>query len=189
MLWGHLAVLLTVLPIAIPALRYDPDQVRYNLNENETATDPLHYWGEWDNHTFHSSPKNWRFPFYTVTLDRYVDGDPTNNEANDTVFEHHWMTNQFRFGGDARGLMNNLDYIQGMGMKGLYMTGSPFINMPWSGDGYGPLDFTLLDPHHGDIEDWRALVTEIHRRDMYVILDNTMATLVSTMTQGNQNCH
>lgn len=50
--------------------------------------------------------------------------------------------------------------------------------MPWGGDGFGPLDFTLLDRHHGAIEDWRALTTEIHRRDMYVILDNTMATLV-----------
>lgn len=48
--------------------------------------------------------------------------------------------------------------------------------MPWSGDGYGPLDFTLLDHHHGVLDDWRALVTEIHRRDMYVILDNTLAT-------------
>ena len=27
------------------------------------------------------------------------------------------MTNQFRFGGDVRGLYNNLDYIQGLGMK------------------------------------------------------------------------
>lgn len=50
--------------------------------------------------------------------------------------------------------------------------------MPWSGDGYGPLDFTLLDRHHGAIQDWRELITEIHRRDMYVILDNTMATFV-----------
>ena len=49
--------------------------------------------------------------------------------------------------------------------------------MPWSGDGYGPLDFTLLDAHHGVIEDWRALITEIHRRDMYIILDNTMGTM------------
>lgn len=50
------------------------------------------------------------------------------------------------------------------------------MNMPWAGDGYGPLDFTLLDKHHGTIADWRALITEIHNRDMYVILDNTMAT-------------
>jgi alpha-1,3-glucan synthase len=48
--------------------------------------------------------------------------------------------------------------------------------MPWAGDGYGPLDFTLLDHHHGDIEDWRMLITKIHKKGMYVILDNTMAT-------------
>ena len=49
--------------------------------------------------------------------------------------------------------------------------------MPWASDGFGPLDFTLLDHHHGLIEDWRAFITEVHRRDMYVILDNTMATM------------
>ena len=89
----------------------------WNLNENQAAIDPLDYWGEWNNHTFHPSPTNWRFPFYILTMDRYVDGDPTNNEANGTHFEHDWMSNQFRFGGDARGLMNHLDYIQGFGIK------------------------------------------------------------------------
>lgn len=49
--------------------------------------------------------------------------------------------------------------------------------MPWSSDGFGALDFTLLDHHHGMIEDWRALVTEMHRRGMYVILDNTLGTM------------
>ncbi|KAL8938873.1 MAG: hypothetical protein Q9211_003009 [Gyalolechia sp. 1 TL-2023] len=165
------------LPGLSHALRWGPEHVGYNLNENQEATIPTDYWGEWENHEYHPSPSNWRFPFYVLTLDRYVDGDPTNNEANNTVFEHNWMTNQFRFGGDVKGLQHNLDYIQGLGIKALYLTGSPFINMPWSGDGFGPLDFTLLDRHHGNIEDWRAMITEIHRREMYVILDNTMATM------------
>lgn len=39
-----------------------------------------------------------------------------------------------------------------------------------------PLDFTLLDRHFGKIFEWRAAVTEIHSRGMYVILDNTMST-------------
>ena len=51
------------------------------------------------------------------------------------------------------------------------------MNQPWASDGFGPLDFTLLDHHHGQIADWRALIEEIHRRNMYVILDNTMATM------------
>ena len=49
--------------------------------------------------------------------------------------------------------------------------------MPWSSDGFGALDFTLLDHHHGAIADWRNLITEIHRRDMYVIFDNTLGTM------------
>ncbi|CAN8104147.1 unnamed protein product [Discula destructiva] len=159
------------------ALKYESSYTNWNLNQNETATDPLDYWGEWENHTFHPSPDNWRVPFYTLSLDRYANGDPTNDEANGTRFEHDWMSNQFRFGGDAQGLIDDLDYIQGMGIKVIYLIGSPFINAPWQGDGYSPLDLTLLDGHHGHIEDWRNLITAIHDRGMYCVLENTMATL------------
>jgi alpha-1,3-glucan synthase len=108
---------LACLCLSVRALRYDPVHEGWNLNLNQSATDPLDYWGEWENHTFNPSPKNWRVPFYVITLDRFVDGDPTNNDANETSFEHDWTSNQFRFGGDTRGLMNNLDYLQGMGIK------------------------------------------------------------------------
>lgn len=117
MLANYYLLSLFCLVISVLSLRYDPAYEGWNLNLNQSATNPLDYWGEWENHTFNPSPKNWRFPFYVLTLDRYVDGDPTNNEANGTTFEHDWQSNQFRFGGDAKGLMNNLDYIQGMGIK------------------------------------------------------------------------
>ncbi|KAL9022864.1 MAG: hypothetical protein Q9180_008527, partial [Flavoplaca navasiana] len=119
---------LALLSFGVEALRWSPEHVGYNLNENRDAIDPTDYWGEWQNHTYHPSPTNWRFPFYVATIDRFVDGDPTNNEANGTVFEHNWMTNQCRFGGDVKGLEGNLDYIQGLGIKaslrGIYLTGS-----------------------------------------------------------------
>lgn len=105
------------LPLFCFALQWQADQVGYNLNLNETATQPRDYWGEWQDHSYYPSPSNWRLPFYVLTLDRYQDGDPTNNEANGTVFEHNWMSNQFRFGGDTKGLENDLDYIQGFGIK------------------------------------------------------------------------
>ena len=56
------------------ALRYDPEQVGFNLNENKAATDPLDYSGEWTDHTFFPSPSNWRMPMYTLFLDRFVNG-------------------------------------------------------------------------------------------------------------------
>jgi alpha-1,3-glucan synthase len=82
-----------------------------------------------------------------------------------------------RHGGDIMGLLDSLDYIQGMGIKGLYVAGSPFLNQPWTADSYSPLDFTILDHHFGTINDWRNVVNEIHRRGMYIILDNTFATM------------
>ena len=56
------------------ALIYDPAQVGFNLNENQSAEDPLSYWGQWPNHDFHPSPSNWRMPMYTLFLDRFVNG-------------------------------------------------------------------------------------------------------------------
>lgn len=161
---------------SIIGLKFDASQSAWNLNQNVTAIDPLDYWGEWQDHEYMSSPSNWRIPFYTLSLDRYANGDPTNDEANGTHFEHDWMSNQFRFGGDAQGLLRDLDYIQGIGVQVIYLMGSPFLNQPWQGDGYSPLDLTLMDHHHGQIQDWRDLIDAIHARGMYIVLDNTMAT-------------
>lgn len=61
----------------------------------------------------------------------------------------------------------------------MYIAGSPFINLPWGADSYSPLDMTLLDRHFGAIKDWRHAVDEMHRRGMYVVLDNTMSTYAS----------
>ena len=113
----HFLIYLLGLFTCVKALSYDPQQVQWNLNQNQDASSPVEYWGQWENHTFSPSPASWRFPFYILTLDRYVNGDPTNDDSNGTHFEHDWMSNQFRFGGDARGLMNHLDYIQGFGIK------------------------------------------------------------------------
>ena len=110
-------------------------------------------------------------------LDRFVNGDPTNDDANGTAWEQDLYGTQLRHGGDIKGLQDTLDYIQGMGIKGLYLAGSPFINFPWGSDAFSPLDLTLLDPHFATIDAWRECIDEIHARGMYVILDNTMATL------------
>jgi alpha-1,3-glucan synthase len=98
-------------------LRFDKEFIGYNLNENEAATNPLDYSGEWTDHTFHPSPTNWRFPFYTLFLDRYVNGDPVNDDINGTVYEKDSQSNQLRHGGDLVGLVDSLDYIQGLGIK------------------------------------------------------------------------
>ncbi|KAK0625431.1 alpha-1,3 glucan synthase [Bombardia bombarda] len=159
------------------SLRYDPQYATHNLNQNTTAEDPLDYYGKWEDHEFKHSPDNWRFPFYTLFLDRFVNGNPSNDNANGTLFEQDITSTQLRHGGDIQGLIDSLDYIYGMGIRGIYIAGSPFINQPWQSDSYSPLDLTLLDAHFGDIAEWRRAVDEIHNRGMYVLLDNTVATM------------
>jgi alpha-1,3-glucan synthase len=115
---GFFGVCILVLAINLASsLKFDAREVDFNLNQNKTALNPLDYWGEWQDHVYHESPTNWRFPFYTLFLDRFVNGDPSNDDANGTVFEHDAMSNQFRHGGDLAGLIDTLDYIQGMGIK------------------------------------------------------------------------
>lgn len=138
----------------VDCLRYTPEYAQWNLNTNQKAEKPLDYSGSWENHKFFPSPQNWRFPFYTLFLDRFVNGDPSNDNANETLFEQDITSTQFRHGGDVQGLIDSLDYIQGFGIKvsdtyscwslssftdlqqGIYIAGSPFINMPWQSDMY-----------------------------------------------------
>jgi len=96
---------------------YDQREVDWNLNTNQQTLNPLEYSGEREGHVFTPSPENWRFPFYTLILDRFVNGDPTNDDNNGTVFEHDSTSNQLKYGGDLSGLVESLDYLQGMGIK------------------------------------------------------------------------
>lgn len=114
---GLLGALLLCSSRLAQCLRYDPTEADWNLNTNQAATNPLDYSGTWQDHTFYPSPENWRFPFYTLFLDRFVNGDPTNDDINGTLFEQDIMGTTMRHGGDLAGLVDTLDYIQGMGIK------------------------------------------------------------------------
>jgi alpha-1,3-glucan synthase len=110
-------LILSFLSTLVLSWPYDESLSDYNVNENQSATAPIDYWGEWPNHKYHPSPDNWRFPVYTIFLDRISNGDPTNDDINGTTFEHVIDSNQMRHGGDLEGLLDTLDYIQGMGFK------------------------------------------------------------------------
>ncbi|KAL4939530.1 hypothetical protein BDV06DRAFT_224955 [Aspergillus oleicola] len=178
MKWGTSSSLFVLLATTVTGWPYEESLVDYNLNVNKDAASPAEYTAPtWPNHKYTPSPDNWRFPFYTLFLDRFVNGDPTNDNINGTLFEHDLNSNQMRHGGDAQGLVDTLDYLQGMGIKGIYLAGTILMNQPWGSDGYSILDTTLLDQHFGNIQTWRNAISEIHRRGMYVLFDNTIATM------------
>jgi alpha-1,3-glucan synthase len=43
--------------------------------------------------------------------------------------------------------------------------------------GYSPLDFSVLDPHWGTLQDWQNTIDEIHARGMYFMADFTVGTM------------
>jgi alpha-1,3-glucan synthase len=75
-------------------------------------------------------------PAYTLLLDKWIDGEPANNDYFGLKYEYDYRETQLRAGGDVKGLMSDrsLDYLQGMGYQSIYIAGTFFLNMPWQAD-------------------------------------------------------
>lgn len=132
----RLSTLLGLVPwiALVLAAPYNETYAGYNLNTNQNAQSPLDYDTDFVPSTYHPSPASWRFPFYTVLMDKFADGDPTNNDFFQSPFEWDWRETNFRFGGDLAGLESKLDYLAGMGIRGIFAAGTPWINMLWQAD-------------------------------------------------------
>lgn len=174
---------------SVRAAPYNESLTDYNLNTNANAQSPLDYDTSHTPSSYNPSPANWRaIPFYTILMDKFADGDPSNNDYFGTMYEYDWRETQLRYGGDLKGLEAKLDYLAGMGIKGIFASGTPFLNMPWQADSYSALDFTLLDPHWGTIADWRAVIDAVHARGMYYMVDFTVGTMADLIFwEGFQN--
>lgn len=90
--------------------------------------------------------------FYFVLLDRFKDGDASNNilVQKDKILSYH--------GGDFKGLLENYDHISHLGVNGILFT--PLLdnrNREFYGHfalhGYWPVDHFKLDEHWGDWSD------------------------------------
>ena len=103
--------------VSVQAMRYTKAFEPWNFNTNQTAIDVLDYSGDWPNHTYTPSPDNWRFPVYTIILDKWLNGNPNNDDANATVYEFDFYETGLRNGGDIQGVLDSLDYLEGMGVK------------------------------------------------------------------------
>jgi alpha-glucosidase len=71
--------------------------------------------------------------------------------------------------GDLRGIVGRLDYLQWLGVDALWL--SPIYPSPMADFGYDISDYTDIDPVFGTLADFDALLTEVHRRGLKLILD------------------
>ncbi len=120
---------------------------------------------------------------YFLLPDRFENGDSANDrgglsgERLQTGFDP--THKGFYHGGDLKGLLAQLDYIQSLGATAIWL-GPIYKNRPVQGPpgdesagyhGYWITDFTAVDPHFGTAADMQALVTAVHARGMKLYLD------------------
>ncbi|WP_238988364.1 glycoside hydrolase family 13 protein [Aureibaculum marinum] len=110
---------------------------------------------------------------YLITPDRFANG----NEVNDQVsgLKDQTLNRQqdyFRHGGDIRGIINHLDYIDEMGFTAIWPT--PLLTNDMSESsyhGYAITDFYQVDPRFGTLEAYVELAEKLKERGMKLIMD------------------
>ena len=71
--------------------------------------------------------------------------------------------------GDLRGIRARLDYLQSLGIDAIWI--SPIYPSPMADFGYDISDYCGIAPMYGSLADFDALVVDVHRRGMRIILD------------------
>jgi glycosidase len=112
---------------------------------------------------------------YFVMTDRYANGDPANDDQKRGEYDPSTLDKYS--GGDLQGIIDKLDYIQGLGATAVWIT-PPVANMWWdplqqSGGyhGYWARHLKRVDEHLGTLDTYKALSAALHARGMYLIQD------------------
>ncbi|HEX9056267.1 MAG TPA: glycoside hydrolase family 13 protein [Ktedonobacterales bacterium] len=72
------------------------------------------------------------------------------------------------YGGDLQGIIAKLDYLHSLGVNTLYLNPIFFAD---SNHKYDTADYTMIDPHFGNLRVWQQLVQQAHALGMHIILD------------------
>jgi len=108
---------------------------------------------------------------YLIMPDRFVNGDPTNDEPAEALGSHDRSNPRAYHGGDLRGIQNHLPYLKDLGVTTLWLT--PVVKNGAAQDyhGYGAVDLYAVDPHLGALKDYQDLVSAAHKQGMKILFD------------------
>jgi glycosidase len=71
--------------------------------------------------------------------------------------------------GDFKGMTQKLDYLQGIGVKGIWLT--PFLTSPKVDNGYDIANYYEIDRTYGTKVDFDIFLKEAHKKGIKVIMD------------------
>ncbi len=120
---------------------------------------------------------------YLIMIDRFSDGDQSNNEPPQSRGLYDRGDKFYYHGGDLQGVINHLPYLKELGVTALWLT-------PWYDNydqlneielkegrpstafhGYNPQDFYGVEEHFGDLTLLRQFVETAHRMGFKIIQD------------------
>jgi glycosidase len=118
---------------------------------------------------------------YFILIDRFMDGDPSNNEGGVPASylpydgSHPEALKHYQ-GGDLKGILDQLDELAELGITMIWI--SPFLDNSnrdyvswWPYHGYHPIDFYAIDEHFGDLDNLKTMVNKAHTLGLKVIFD------------------
>ncbi len=109
---------------------------------------------------------------YLIMPDRFANGNPNNDSTSGMAEKADRATPGSRHGGDIEGIIKNLDYIKQLGATAIWNT--PLCESNSSRGtyhGYAQTDVYKIDPRYGTNEDYLKLSSELHSRNMKLVMD------------------
>jgi len=109
---------------------------------------------------------------YLITPDRFANGD-LSNDNHPQLFDKLNPDNPYgRHGGDIQGIINNINYLEELGITAVWLNPLLENNMRVSYHGYAATDLYLIDPRFGSDELFKELVGKCHKSGIKVIMDH-----------------
>ena len=112
---------------------------------------------------------------YLLMPDRFAQGDMDAAKALDGLdypITADRTDPNGRHGGNIRGIIDNLDYIDSLGVTAIWSCPVLENDMPGgSYHGYATTDYYRIDPRFGTNEEWQELVAEANKRGIKVVMD------------------
>lgn len=106
--------------------------------------------------------------WYQIFPERFCNGNPQNDPIGVKPWNYEKAGLNDYYGGDLAGIESKLNYLEDLGITGLYFT--PVFEAD-SNHKYNTKDYRKTDPHFGTNEDLKRLVKKAHQKGMRVMFD------------------
>ena len=104
---------------------------------------------------------------YQIFVERFCNGDESN-DPKDVLKWGSEVSITSKFGGDIQGIINNLDYLNELGINLIYLT--PIFKSS-SNHKYNTGNYYEVDPQFGSTNKIKELVDKCHEKNIKVVLD------------------